>query len=63
MKAEKIRIVCSNCLASKVIDKHSTDPKKTRFILTVMCPKCDGEGSGLKYFDDNMQEIIKTGNV
>lgn len=56
-KQNKVRISCSNCLYSKVLPIHESDPKSTRFIITESCEKCNSEGSSIQYFTENMTEL------
>lgn len=57
-KENKVRILCTNCLYSKVLPIHESDPKGTRIIVSGSCEKCwtDSDGA-LMYFDDRMNEI------
>lgn len=57
-KAGKIRIICTNCLYSKIQDKIESDPDGTRLIVTESCPTCNAESSGLiNYYDANGELI------
>lgn len=58
MKNEnKVRIVCSECLYTKLLNRDESDPKNTRFIIGNGCPKCSDHEVILRYFDDDMKEI------
>jgi hypothetical protein len=57
-KVNKIRITCINCLYSKILPLHESDLKGTRFIMSEVCDKCGDEGDGLRYFNENMVEIL-----
>lgn len=58
----KVRIVCLNCLHSKVLPIHESDPEGTRIIFTSVCDKCNEDGEGIRYYDllgDEIRPIPK----
>ncbi len=58
MKNEnKVRIICLDCLYTKILDRIDSDPKNTRLIVSDACPKCTQENITLRYFDFNMRNI------
>lgn len=59
-KPKKVRIICTNCLYSKILDKISSDPKQTRVVVTDSCPECCADAlDGIRYFNSSMDELIK----
>lgn len=55
-KENKVRMICTDCLYTKILDRIKSDPPNTRFIISDGCPKCSQEGITLRYFDFNLKE-------
>lgn len=56
-KPNKTRLVCMNCLHSKIVDKQEQDPKKTRLIVLWSCDKCCEESDEISFYDNQMREL------
>jgi hypothetical protein len=56
-KREKTRLVCMNCLHSKIVDKQEDDPKETRLIVLWSCDKCSEESDEIEFYDYQMRQL------
>jgi hypothetical protein len=56
-KETKTRIVCMNCLHSKIADKVSDDPKNTRLITLWSCDRCCEESDEINFYDNQMRQL------
>lgn len=56
-KENKTRIVCMECLSSRIVDKQEEDPEKTRLIITWSCPTCSEESNEIQFYDYQMREL------
>jgi len=56
-KPNKTRLVCMNCLHSKIVDKQEQDPKKTRLIILWSCDTCCEESDEISFYDSQMREL------
>ncbi|MCT3691027.1 hypothetical protein HZQ92_05505 [Elizabethkingia anophelis] len=56
-KQNKTRIVCMNCLHSKIVDKHDEDPENARLIITYSCNNCAEESDEIEFYDYQMRLI------
>lgn len=56
-KENKTRVVCMNCLNSKIVDKVADDPKKTRLIVMWTCDRCCEEDDDIQFYDYQMREL------
>lgn len=54
----KVRIVCTNCLSTKIVNKTRNTPKDTRLIAINYCKKCcDEPGIEKIYFDKDLIDL------
>lgn len=56
-KENKNRIICMNCLSSKVVEKQTVDPKETRLIITWSCNSCAEEDDEIQFYDYQMRQL------
>jgi len=56
-KPNKTRLVCMNCLHSKIVNKQEQDPKKTRLIILWGCDICCEESDEIEFYDSQMREL------
>lgn len=57
LKENKTRLVCMNCLNSKVVDNQENDPKETRLIIMWSCDKCSEDDDDIQFYDYQMREL------
>ena len=56
-KEDKTRIVCMECLKSRITDKDKSDPANTRLIVTWSCDNCSEDDDEIQFYDYQMREL------
>jgi hypothetical protein len=56
-KENKTRLICMNCLNSKIVEKQKEDPQNTRLIIMWSCDKCCEDDDDIQFYDFQMREL------
>ena len=59
-KENKTRTICMECLHSVIRNKHESDPKEARLIITYSCDKCAAESNDIQFYNFQMRSINET---
>ena len=56
-KENKTRLICMNCLNSKIVEKQKEDQPNTRLIIMWSCDKCCEDDDDIQFYDFQMREL------